>query len=42
MARPDYIVGYGSLLSAYSRTTYSGLHDPALPVVVQGWKRGRS
>jgi hypothetical protein len=40
MTQPDFIVGYGSLLSAYSRSTYSGLTDPALPVVAHGWKRG--
>lgn len=40
MSVQDYVVGYGSLLSTYSRTTYSGLHDPALPVLALGWRRG--
>ena len=40
MAVQDYVVGYGSLLSSYSRTTYSGLTEPAMPVVALGWRRG--
>lgn len=36
----DYMVGYGSLLSAYSRTTYSGITTDVVPVVAEGWKRG--
>ena len=36
----DYVVGYGSLLSSYSRTTYSGLTEPAMPVTALGWRRG--
>ncbi len=40
MALRDYMVGYGSLLSAYSRTTYSGIESDVLPVIAHGWKRG--
>ena len=40
MDQPDYVVGYGSLLSAYSRATYSGIDDPAIPVIAHGWRRG--
>lgn len=36
----DYIVGYGSLLSAHSRETYSDLVEEAIPVVAHGWRRG--
>lgn len=36
----DHIVGYGSLLSAYSRRTYSGLDVPVIPVIAEGWRRG--
>jgi hypothetical protein len=40
LAVQDYMVGYGSLLSTYSRTTYSGITTDALPVIAEGWKRG--
>jgi hypothetical protein len=36
----DYIIGYGSLLSAYSRKTYSGITAAARPVIAVGWRRG--
>jgi hypothetical protein len=36
----DYIIGYGSLLSAYSRQVYSGIHAEIQAVVAEGWKRG--
>lgn len=42
MSEPDYIIGYGSLLSAYSRETYSNLHTSIAPVMVAGWQRGWS
>ena len=40
MSSSDYIVGYGSLLSAYSRKTFSGLLQPVIPVIANGWRRG--
>lgn len=40
MSNTDFIVGYGSLLSAYSRKTYSNVHTPVIPVMVTGWQRG--
>lgn len=40
MSAKDYVVGYGSLLSSYSRTTYSGLTEQARPVIALGWRRG--
>tara|TARA_R110002095_G_scaffold126999_1_gene110048 strand:- start:307 stop:897 length:591 start_codon:yes stop_codon:yes gene_type:complete len=40
MSGSDFIIGYGSLLSAYSRQTYSNLHTPVIPVMVTGWQRG--
>lgn len=40
MSRSDYILGYGSLLSAYSRQTYSNMHGEAVPVTAKGWVRG--
>ncbi|WP_339742585.1 hypothetical protein [uncultured Maricaulis sp.] len=40
MSGTDYIIGYGSLLSAYSRQTYSNVHTPVIPVMVTGWQRG--
>ncbi len=40
MSGPDFIIGYGSLLSAFSRQTYSNLHTPVIPVMVTGWQRG--
>jgi len=39
MPHSDFILGYGSLLSAYSRQTYSGLNDDAIPVIATGWRR---
>jgi len=39
MTTTDYILGYGSLLSQYSRQTYSGLNETVIPVVASGWKR---
>ena len=39
MTTTDYILGYGSLLSQYSRQTYSGLTETIIPVVASGWKR---
>ena len=38
----DFILGYGSLLSDYSRRTYSGLTEATLPALVEGWRRGWS
>jgi hypothetical protein len=40
MSQTDYIIGYGSLLSSYSRQTYSNIHTPVHPVMVSGWQRG--
>ncbi|WP_417484954.1 gamma-glutamylcyclotransferase [Maricaulis salignorans] len=40
MSGTDFLIGYGSLLSAYSRQTYSNLHMPVIPVMVSGWQRG--
>ena len=40
MSQMDYIIGYGSLLSSYSRQTYSNIHTPVHPVMVGGWQRG--
>ena len=40
MDAPEYIIGYGSLLNAYSRQTFSGLHAPIIPVMATGWQRG--
>tara|TARA_R110002073_G_scaffold2899_6_gene18764 strand:- start:2920 stop:3510 length:591 start_codon:yes stop_codon:yes gene_type:complete len=40
MSGTDFLIGYGSLLSAYSRQTYSNLHTPVIPVMVSGWQRG--
>ncbi|MGK0265884.1 MAG: hypothetical protein ACI82N_000126 [Maricaulis sp.] len=40
MSGSDFIIGYGSLLSTYSRQTYSNLHTPVYPVMVAGWQRG--
>ena len=40
MDTAEYIIGYGSLLNAYSRQTYSGLHAPIIPVMATGWQRG--
>lgn len=40
MSGTDFLIGYGSLLSAYSRQTYSNLHAPVIPVMVTGWQRG--
>tara|TARA_R110002096_G_scaffold113200_2_gene246225 strand:- start:115 stop:705 length:591 start_codon:yes stop_codon:yes gene_type:complete len=42
MSGIDFLIGYGSLLSAYSRQTYSNLHTPVIPVMVSGWQRGWS
>ena len=36
----DYVIGYGSLLSGYSRRTYSGIQEGVLPVRAHGWRRG--
>ena len=36
----DYLIGYGSLLSSYSRRTYSGIDSAIRPVVATGWRRG--
>ncbi|MFT6268715.1 MAG: hypothetical protein ACJAVV_001530 [Alphaproteobacteria bacterium] len=33
------IAGYGSLLSQYSRQTYSQIMGPSIPVMVKGWER---
>jgi hypothetical protein len=40
MIQNNYIIGYGSLLSAYSRQTFSNIHQPAIPVTAHGWRRG--
>ena len=40
MSATDFVVGYGSLLSRYSRETYSNLTAEAVPVVATGWRRG--
>ncbi|MDF1768879.1 hypothetical protein [Maricaulis sp.] len=37
---PDFMIGYGSLLSGYSRRTYSGIEAEVRPVVATGWRRG--
>ncbi len=34
------MIGYGSLLSDYSRRTYSGIETVARPVLASGWRRG--
>lgn len=39
-AEEHYIVGYGSLMSAYSRRVYSQIHVDAVPVEVTGFERG--
>ncbi|WP_297736702.1 hypothetical protein [uncultured Maricaulis sp.] len=36
----DFMIGYGSLLSSYSRRTYSGIETPVRPIVATGWRRG--
>ncbi|OLF81436.1 hypothetical protein AWH62_01840 [Maricaulis sp. W15] len=36
----DYMIGYGSLLSSYSRRTYSKIESVIRPVVATGWRRG--
>lgn len=36
----DYMIGYGSLLSDYSRRTYSGIEADVRPVIATGWRRG--
>ncbi len=36
----NYIFGYGSLLSAYSRQRYSGIHSEVMSATVKGWVRG--
>ena len=36
----DYMIGYGSLLSSYSRRTYSGIQSEIRPVIATGWRRG--
>jgi len=36
----DFMIGYGSLLSGYSRRTYSGIETIVRPVVATGWRRG--
>lgn len=33
------IAGYGSLLSQYSRQTYSQIMGPSIAVIIQGWER---
>jgi len=35
----DYLIGYGSLLSHDSRSRFSNVICPNIPVVVQGWRR---
>ncbi len=35
----DYIFGYGSLLSAYSRQTYSNIHSEVVSATITGWSR---
>jgi hypothetical protein len=35
----EYILGYGSLLSADSRQRYSQMHVEAIPALLKGWKR---
>ena len=35
----DYIFGYGSLLSEYSRQHYSNIHTPVKAATVTGWVR---
>jgi len=35
----NYIFGYGSLLSAYSRRDYSGIETPVIPATITGWFR---
>lgn len=34
------MIGYGSLLSDYSRRTYSGIETEVRPVIATGWRRG--
>jgi len=36
----DYLIGYGSLLSQYSRRHHSNIHVPVASVSVTGWARG--
>jgi hypothetical protein len=33
------VAGYGSLLSQYSRQTYSQISGPSIPVIIKGWER---
>jgi hypothetical protein len=42
MPQDNFIIGYGSLLSAYSRQTFSDIHHPAISVTAHGWRRGWS
>jgi hypothetical protein len=35
----DYLVGYGSLLSHDSRSRYSNIFCPNMPIVARGWQR---
>jgi len=35
----DYIFGYGSLLSEYSRQTYSNIHSEVISATINGWSR---
>lgn len=35
----DYILSYGSLLSESSRKWHSNIHDPGVPVTLEGWQR---
>ncbi len=35
----EYMVSYGSLLSAFSRKYYSGINSTIVPVLLKGWRR---
>lgn len=37
--KQDYLIGYGSLLSHDSRSRFSNVVCPNIPVVVHGWRR---
>lgn len=35
----DYVFGYGSLMSEYSRQTYSGIYETVTSATLTGWRR---
>jgi hypothetical protein len=39
VSQKHYLVGYGSLLSHDSRSRYSNIFCPNMPIVVDGWQR---